>query len=157
VRRLPVLILAFGLSACGGAAPSSDPSPTDAHTGHGDPDPGSPHPSVPEDADGIIELELDFAVGGDGVTVAEALRVASSHPVLITGVLVRGADGRVWICDTMAESDPPSCASPRAVVTNWPTTAPVFEPENATSTGARTEGGVTWIPDQQVFGVAHPG
>ena len=32
----------------------------------------------------------------------------------------------------------------------------VFEPENARGTGSQTEGGVTWITNQQLYGVVHP-
>ena len=40
--------------------------------------------------------------------------------------------------------------------TNFPADESVFEPENARGTGSQTEGGVTWIPNQQLYGVVHP-
>jgi hypothetical protein len=95
-------------------------------------------------------------VGGTGVRTDEALAVASSQPVLVTGILLRDVDGGIWFCDALDDSDPPTCASPRLWVTNFPADEAVFAPENAENTGAQTHGGVTWVPNQQLYGVVHP-
>jgi hypothetical protein len=148
------LVTAILLVAC-----STPPAPTvDPHTGHvaSAGASGTPHPSAPEGADGSIELESDFVLGGGGVGTAEALAAASSQPVLVTGILLRDVDGGIWFCDAVDEGDPPSCASPRLWVTNFPADEAVFAPENAESTGAQSAGGVTWVPQQQLYGVVHP-
>ena len=150
------LAIALLLAACGTAAA---PSPTgDAHDVHagGSGAPATPHPSVPEGADGSIELENDFAIGGSGATLTQALEAASSHPVLLSGVLLRDADGGIWFCDAIDDGDPPACGRPRLWVDNFPADQVVFAPEHAASTGAQTAGGVTWVPGQQLFGVVHP-
>lgn len=76
--------------------------------------------------------------------------------MLVTGILLRDVDGGIWFCDALDDSDPPTCASPRLWVTNFPADEAVFAPENAENTGAQTHGGVTWVPNQQLYGVVHP-
>ena len=157
-RQFLPLAVALLLSACGATAtPSPSPS-AEAHGGHdaGAGGSGTPHPSVPEGADGSIELVSDFAFGGSGVSVAEALEVASTEPVLVTGILLRDPDDAIWFCDALdGDADPPACGAPRLQVANLTEDA-VFDPANADSSGARTEGGVTWVPEHQLFGVVHP-
>ena len=150
------LAIALVLAACGTAAPSPTGDPHAGHPPGASGATGTPHPSVPEGADGSIELESEFILGGNGVRTAEALEVASSQPVLVTGFLLRDVDGGIWFCDALDDSDPPSCASPRLWVWNLPADGAVFAPENAESTGAQTSGGVTWVPEQQLYGVVHP-
>ena len=142
------------LAACSApAAPTVVP-----HGGHvaGSGTAATQHPSAPDGADGSIELESEFVLGGTGVGTTEALEVASSQPVLVTGILLRDVDGGIWFCDALDDGDPPSCASPRLWVRNFPADEAVFAPENAESTGAGTAGGVTWVPEQQLYGVVHP-
>ena len=139
-----MLATAILLAACSTpAAPTVDP-----HGGHvaGSGTAGTPHPSAPEGADGSIELESEFVPGGTGVGTTDALEVASSQPVLVTGVLLRDVDGGIWFCDALDDGDPPSCASPRLWVRNFPADEAVFAPDNAESTGAQTAGGVTSVP-----------
>lgn len=156
LRLLPTAA-ALLLAACATAAPLVT---SELHEGHDPADgsgaAGTPHPSVPPGADGSIEIVTEYALGGSGVTAAEAIEVASSQPVLMTGILLRDPDGGIWFCDRLAGSAPPSCGSPRLWVIGFPDDATVFDAADAASTGARTEGGVIWIPDQQLFGVAHP-
>ena len=131
----------------------------DDHTGHaaGDSDAsGTPHPSAPEGADGTIILPNKLAVGGSGLGIAEALDTASSQPVLVNGILLRDADGTIWFCTTLGDGEPPVCGHPTLAVENFPADESVFDPENARATGSQTEGGVTWIPNQQLYGVVHP-
>jgi hypothetical protein len=152
--RAAVLATALLLAAC-----SAPPAPTaDPHGGHvaASGAPGTRHPSAPEGADGSIELESDFVLGGGGMPAADALEAASSQPMLVNGILLRDADGGIWFCDALDDGDPPTCASPRLWVTNFPADEAVFAPENAMSTGARTAAGVTWVPGQHLFGVVHP-
>ena len=149
------------LAACAATqAPAATPTPTgDPHAGHDPAGSGglaTPHPSAPAGADGTIDLEAEFVFGGSGVSVAQALETASSQPVLVTGWLVRDAEGGIWFCDALDGADPPDCGHPRLSVASFPSDGAVFAPENAETTGSTTSGGVTWVPDQQLFGVVHP-
>ena len=171
-RSAAALLFAVIAAACSTSLPASaehesihttDVSPSAStgkpHTGHtasGDGASGTPHPSAPEGADGTIVLPSELAVGGSGVSVAEALDVASGQPVLVNGVVLRDANGGIWFCDQLGEGEAPACGRPRLAVTNFPVDDSVFEPENARGTGSQTEGGVTWIPNQQLYGVVHP-
>ena len=90
-------------------------------------------------------------------SVAEALEAASSQPILVNGVLLRDAEGGIWFCERLDDADgPPACGHPTLWVTNFPPDGTIFEPENARGAGSQTDGGVTWIPNQQLFGVVHP-
>ena len=155
----PALVLAALLGACAGSA-ATPRTPTDeGHGAHADASgaAATPHPSVPAGANGSIDLVTEFAFGGGGVRTAQALAALSSQPVLLTGVLVRDADGGIWFCDELdPAATPPTCVSPRLWVLDFPADGAVFDPANASSTGMRTEGDVTWVPNQQLFGVVHP-
>ncbi len=157
---LPALVLAALLGACAGSPPATPTAPADGgHEAHGDASgaPATPHPSVPAGADGSIDLVADFAIGGSGVRTAQALAALSSQPVLLTGVVLRDADGGIWFCDELdPAATPPTCGSPRLWVLDFPTDGSVFDPANASSTGVRTQGDVTWVSNQQLFGVVHP-
>ena len=95
-------------------------------------------------------------MGGAGMSVAEALDLADSQPVLVNGVLLRDAEGAIWFCTVLGDGEPQVCGHPTLSVENFPADESVFEPENARGTGSQTEGGVTWIPNQQLYGVVHP-
>jgi hypothetical protein len=171
-RTAGVLVIAVLTAACGTSSPPSaeshaghtpSGSPTasagEPHTGHTAGDSGAsgtPHPSAPEGADGTIVLADELAMGGTGVSVAEALDIASSQPVLVNGILLRDADGAIWFCRALDVGEPPACGHPTLSVANFPADESVFAPENARGTGSQTEGGVTWIPNQQLYGVVHP-
>ena len=145
-----------------GHTPGSSPSAStgDEHAGgHAAGDSGAsgtPHPSAPEGADGTIVLANELAMGGSGVSVIEALDIASSQPVLVNGILLSDSKGAVWFCAALGDGEPPACAHPTLSVANFPAEGSVFEAENARGTGSQTDGGVTWIPNQQLYGVVHP-
>jgi hypothetical protein len=171
-RTAAVLVMAIITAACStspppsaephavhttGASPSASAGETHAgHTAGDSGASGTPHPSVPGGADGTIVLPDELAMGGAGVSVAEALDAASSHPVLVNGILLRDADAGIWFCEELGDDEPPACGHPTLWVTNFPSDESIFDPENARGTGSQTEGGVTWIPNQQLYGVVHP-
>jgi hypothetical protein len=169
-RTATALAIAVIAAACSSSPPpSAEPhaghsasgSPTtptgEAHGAHSAGASGTPHPSAHEGSDGTIVLPDEIAMGGSGVSVAEALEMASSQPVLVNGVLLRDADGGIWFCERLDHAaTPPACGHPSLWVTNFPSDESVFAPENARGTGSQTESGVTWIPNQQLYGVVHP-
>jgi len=68
---------------------------------------------------------------------------------LVNGILLREADGTVWLCEVLLTSSPPQCAEPRLLVENW-------LPEDQTFVnggGLHEAGGVRWVDQVQLFGV----
>jgi hypothetical protein len=114
------------------------------------------HPSVPPGAGGSIELVSEFFGGGDGISVGEALDVASSAPVLVDGIVLRDADGTIWYCDRLLDDSPPRCSDPQLLVLNFPTDPDLFDPAMAETVGATTRDGITWLGGHQLYGVVHP-
>jgi len=145
------------LAACGTTVSVTFGEVGDEHSAHEAADPhASGHPSTPPGADGSIELVSDFVAGGGGVTVAQAIDVLSRQPVLVSGNLLRDADGTIWVCDNVFLGSPPRCVSPRLAVLNFPNDAGVFDPALAETFGATTRDGITWLDDHQLFGIVHP-
>ena len=150
---LRLLATAILLAAC-----STPPAPTvDPHGGHvaGSGAAGTPHPSAPDGADGSIELESDFVLGGSGVGTAEALEVASSQPVLVTGILLRDVDGGIWFCDAHRRQRSSELREPTPVGDELPGRRGGVRAGERREHG-QTAGGVTWVPEQQLYGVVHP-
>jgi len=114
------------------------------------------HPSVPPGAGGSIELVSDFVGGGDGISVGEALDVASSHPVLVDGIVLRDEDGTIWYCDRLVDDSPPRCSDPQLLVLNFPTDPDLFDPAMAETVGATMRDGITWFEGHQLYGIVHP-
>ena len=142
------------LAACGGVVVSGTFGEVgDEHAVHGS---AAVHPSTPPGADGSIELVTDFAAGGSGVSVAEAIDVLSTQPVLVSGTVLRDAEGTIWVCDNVFLGSPPRCTSPVLLVLNFPTQPDIFDPAIAETVGATTADGVTWLDGHQLFGVVHP-
>jgi hypothetical protein len=121
--------------------------------GHGS---ASAHPSTPPGAGGSIELVSDFVAGGDGISVGDALDVASSHPVLVDGIVLRDTDGAIWYCDRLVDNSPPRCSDPRLLVLNFPTDEDLFDAAVAKMVGATTRDGITWLEGHQLYGIVHP-
>lgn len=117
---------------------------------------GEIHPSTPPGAGGSIELVSDFVAGGDGITVGEAIDVASSHPVLVDGIVLRDADGTIWYCDRLVDDSPPRCSDPQLLVLDFPTDPDLFDPAVAETVGATTRDGITWLEGHQLYGIVHP-
>jgi hypothetical protein len=166
-RTAAAVVVAVVAAACSASPPPSaeshavhtpgtSPSADESHAGHESGPSGTPHPSAPAGADGTIVLADELAMGGSGISVAEALDLASSQPVLVNGILLRDPEGAIWFCTALGDGESPACGHPTLSVTNFPHDESVFEPENARGTGSQTEAGVTWIPNQQLYGVVHP-
>jgi len=130
----------------------------DEHEVHGSgaAEPAGSHPAVPEDGDGSIELEPDFATAGGGISIADALEVASGYPVLLDGILLRDEDGANWFCERIVEAMPPECSAPKLFVLNFPAEPDLFDPAVAQTVGATTRDGITWLDGHQLFGIVHP-
>ena len=154
IRAVAAVLLIPLLAACGGVVVSGTFAEVgDEHAVHGS---ANVHPSVPPGADGSIELVSDFVAGGDGITVGEAIDVASSHPVLVDGIVLRDADGTIWYCDRLVDDSPPRCSDPQLLVLNFPTDPDLFDPAMAETVGATMRDGITWFEGHQLYGIVHP-
>ena len=67
------------------------------------------------DADGILNIAAGTA-GGPGISIEDAIGNGGGEPLLINGALVVDPDGRVLLCDALAESFPPQCGGARLEV-----------------------------------------
>jgi hypothetical protein len=152
-----MLLAATLLAACGVTVSGTFGDVGDEHPVHetGEAN-SSSHPSTPPGADGSIELVSDFVAGGSGVSIAEAIEVAGSHPVLVNGLLLRDADGAIWFCTRRADASPPDCAAPKLIVLDFPTEPDLFDPAVAEAVGATTRDGITWLEGHQLYGIVHP-
>ena len=69
------------------------------------------------DADGILTIASGSTAVGPGISIEEAIGGGGGGgPLLINGALVVDPDGRVLLCDALAESFPPQCGGARLEV-----------------------------------------
>jgi hypothetical protein len=89
---------------------------------------------------------------GPGGSISEALANAGVGPQLVNGILLRGVDGTVWLCEALATSSPPDCAQPRLLVVNWLQEDQTF----VNGEGLHEIDGVRWVEHAQLYGVVRP-
>ncbi len=129
MKRIIGLALLLGLlAACvsTGSAPSTVPATTGAGA----------------DADGILTIASGTAVG-PGISIEEAIGNGGDGPLLVNGALFVDPDGRVLLCDAMAESFPPQCGGTRLEVHGLDIAT---VPEMQEANGAR------WVEQVQLLG-----
>lgn len=98
LTSLLLLVVLLGACASTGDAPSTN---------------GSGGPGA--DVDGILNIAAGTA-GGPGISIEQAISNGGSEPLLVNGALVVDPDGRVLLCDALAESFPPQCGGARLEV-----------------------------------------
>jgi len=94
----------------------------------GEPGPVSPGPGV---GTGV----------GPGISVGEALASRLEGPLLVRGWLWRADGGDLRLCTELTDSIPPQCTKPWLTVNGL---------DLSQVEGLRTEGGVTWSPQQNL-------
>jgi hypothetical protein len=132
-RLIGMTLLLALLAACalGSDAPSSHPGAIAT-------DPGG----AGRDADGILTIAPGTA-DGPGISIEEAIGNAGGRPLLINGALFVDPEGRVLLCDAIAESFPPQCGGMRLEVRGLDLTSlPDLQEEN----------GVRWAERVQLLG-----
>jgi hypothetical protein len=168
MRLILLLIIAMTIAACT-ASPSTSASPEPSARDETSA-PASPTESAAADAEASGTLTLgDFGIAdGPGESVASALANAGDDPRLITGIMLKDQDDRVWVCDELTDSETPECAEPRLLVTNYPEDVVEQNGEQYFSIFARDlpdevssdlqeVNGVRFVEDAQIFGVVRVG
>lgn len=144
---LLVLLISFATlnAACGAGATGITPNPT--------PSAVASAPTTSGPADATLTLGNFGQADGPGLSVKDAIATSGVEPLLVNGILLKAADGTIWLCPALATSAPPRCAEPRLLVKNW-----VQPPDDQTfvsGEGLHDVAGVRWIERMQLFGVVH--
>ena len=94
------------------------------------------------DADGILTIAPGSA-GGPGISIEEAIGNSGGEPLLVNGALVVDPNGRVLLCDALAESFPPQCGGSRLEVRGL---------DLASLPDVQEANGVRWAEQVQLLG-----
>jgi hypothetical protein len=152
-RMLAAMVIA-GCAATGepSSAPASttSPAPTAASV--------TPAPTAaptPAASPATLTVERGVEADGPGASVSEAMANKGSIGNLVNGILLKDADGRVWLCEALAKSSPPQCAEPRLLVLN-------MSPEDRSfvqgpGQSVHVADGVRWVERVQLFGFVRAG
>jgi hypothetical protein len=141
-------------SATPAAVASPAPSPTASATPTNAPSPASSAPTTSGQADATLTLGNFGNADGPGLSVNDAIAKSGVEPLLVNGILLKAADGTIWLCPALATSATPRCAEPRLLVKNW-----LQLPDDQTfvsGEGLHEAAGVRWIERMQLFGVVRP-
>lgn len=139
VRFLLITLIAAATAACGASAPSVAPSVAPTPNG---------------DAVATITLGNFGQADGPGISVGDAIAKSGVEPLLVNGILLKEADGMIWLCTALMTSAPPRCAEPRLLVENWQ--QPPDDVTFVSSDGLHESAGVRWLEHMQLFGVVRP-
>lgn len=152
MRRPYLLLVAIMLAGCASSTGSLEPSESEPSAPSERPSVEPADPSAEGD-EGTILIVEGGAVGGPGMSIAEALATAiDGDPVLVNGTLMMDTDGSIWLCDYVEVFNPPQCQWPRLEVENYPEGGAEWDPANASDTGLQEQDGVLWIDETQLFG-----
>ena len=134
-------------SAATSATPAAAASPTSGATPTSAPSPTSGAATTSGQADATLTLGNFGQADGPGLSVKDAIAKSGGEPLLVNGILLKAADGMIWLCPALATSGPPRCAEPRLLVKKW-----VQPPDDQTfvsGEGLHDVAGVRWIERMQ--------
>jgi hypothetical protein len=151
-RRIVLITLTVALTAaCGVGAAGVTPKPIPTSAGSATP---NPTPPTGGEANATLTLGNFGQADGPGLSVKDAIAQSGLEPLLVNGILLKAADGTIWLCTALLSSAPPQCAEPRLLVENWPQ---IPDDETFVSgEGVHEAAGVRWIERIQLFGVVRP-
>jgi hypothetical protein len=134
MKRLVGMTLFLALlAACASAGDDSTTDPGSTATNPG---------AAGRDADGILTIAPGIA-DGPGISIEEAIGNGGGQPLLINGALFVDPEGRVLLCDAIAESFPPQCGGMRLEVHGLDLTS---------LPDLQEESGVRWAEQVQLLG-----
>ncbi len=139
-------------SATPGAVARPTPSPTSGAIPTSAPSPTSSPPTTRGQADATLTLGNFGQADGPGLSVKDAIAKSGVEPLLVNGILLKAADGSIWLCPALTLA-PPRCAEPRLLVKNW--LQPPDDQTFVSAEGLHKAAGVRWIERMQLFGVVH--
>jgi len=146
------------LSAASSGTPavvaSATPSPTSAATPISAPTPVSSAQATSGQGDATLTLGDFGQADGPGLSVKDAIATSGVEPLLVNGILLKAADGTIWLCPALATSAPPRCAEPRLLV-KTSLQGPPDDQTFVSGEGLHEAAGVRWIEHMQLFGVVH--
>ena len=93
------------------------------------------------------------AVGGPGISLAEAIASGATDPTLVNGALLMDLDGTIWLCEALTDDSAPACAGASVRVLNYPEATGDWDIANADVTGLKESGGVLYFENAQLYGV----
>jgi hypothetical protein len=132
---------------------SPTPSPTPGATLTSTPGPTPSPATTSGQANATLTLGNFGQADGPGLSVKDAIAKSGVEPLLVNGILLKAADGTIWLCPALATSAPPRCAEPRLLVKNW--LQPPDDQTFVSGEGLHEAAGVRWIERMQLFGVVH--
>lgn len=155
VRRIAatalISTLALAVTACGTIV-----SETFSNVGESLDDPSSASASASAEAEATLTLETGVIADGPGISVADAIASATGEPSLVNGIVLMDLDGVIWLCESLAESSPPTCGQPRLRVLNYPERTADWDISTGDLIGLQEDGGVLWREGAQLFGTVQP-
>jgi hypothetical protein len=148
ISRLSLLLAASLAAGCTGTREPASASPSAGATPIATVASSTSAPTLARPP-ATLTIEQGVEADGPGNSVTEALAYRGSDSQLVNGILLRDADGRIWLCEAVIES-PPQCPEPRLLVTNW-----VPAPDDGTfvsGDGLHVADGARWVERVQLFG-----
>lgn len=116
-------------------------------------------PSEPLEASvetaGTITVVEGGAVGGPGGSVAEALTMGMTEPMLVNGVLFKGSDGIIYLANSVTDPATPTFGDPILEVAHYTETEGEWDMANAELLGLQEANGVVYR-EVQLYGVVAP-
>jgi hypothetical protein len=115
----------------------------------------SESPGASVETAGTISVVEGGAVGGPGGSIAEALAMGMTEPMLVNGVLFRGSDGTIYLADSVSDPATPTFADPILEVAHYTETEGEWDMVNAELLGLQEANGVVYR-EVQLYGVVAP-
>ena len=104
---------------------------------------------------GTISVVEGGAVGGPGSSVAEALTMGMTEPILVNGVLFKGSDGTIYLADSVTDPATPTFGDPILEVAHYTETEGEWDMANAELLGLQEANGVVYR-EVQLYGIVAP-
>jgi len=112
-------------------------------------------PGTSVETAGTISVVEGGAVGGPGSSVAEALTMGMTEPMLVNGVLFKGSDGTIYLADSVTDPATPTFGDPILEVAHYTETEGEWDMANAELLGLQEANGVVYR-EVQLYGIVAP-